>query len=91
MKKLKPVIYYDDEGTLFIRVQYKEYFESKAVPRFELPQEFYDWVAVEAPKLVESLWKRKRAKDRKLRLRMNNDKAQKHGRDVERNHLRAIK
>lgn len=89
--KIKPVVYYNETGDLFIRVSLGGMEVTRQVPYFEQPKEFYDWVADEAPKMCNELWKAKRAKNRKLRRKVTNAQDQKRRVDPEKRHLRSVR
>ena len=105
MEKLKPKLYHDHDGNLYIRVDLGNMNETLLVPQFETPPEFYAWCGVNVPLMIESLNQRDRAaeankilkfkqveKQSRMRRALNVlVKKKKHDSNVKEHNLRSIR
>lgn len=66
---LKPELMYSDNGDMFIQITHHEWSEKKLVPYFEIPNEFYKWVAEVVPQMTKDLFKKRRDSQKKIRRR----------------------
>lgn len=71
---IKPQLMHSPDGDLFLRISMKDVELLKAVPRFEVPEEYYKWVATVVPGMTEDLFKLYREKRTKLRRKARNAK-----------------
>lgn len=87
---LKPALFHDASGNLFIQVGFEDATVTKKVPYFDTPTQFYDWLDVEVPKMCVGVRKVKADRDKKSRRKTRNVESEKRRGHIKRNHLRAV-
>lgn len=100
---IKPIMFNDEEGNLYIRVELDEFSDTKLVPPFNVPEDFHEWVRSVVPGMVDEVYNRLRAKGVNELFKRNEalknikdehdakSERKEQRRHASRNHLRAVK